>query len=144
MRRTIVALLLLLAAAVVIGGPVTASSDPPGIKYVTARHLDSIEGADIYAAYCQVCHGPRGRGNGPAARRLSTPVPDLSTIGERDGAYNVIHVRLHVSDRHQHVVMPDWDEILYHNYSQQRGYAELAALNLARHIQRLQVVHEPR
>jgi mono/diheme cytochrome c family protein len=144
MRRTVLALLLLLAAAVLVGGPISAASDPPGIKWVTAKRVNSIEGADIYAAYCQVCHGPTGRGNGPAARRLSVPVPDLSTICERDGAFNVVHVRLHVSDRHQHVVMPDWDQILYHNYSQQRGYADLAALNLARHIERLQVVRAQR
>ena len=119
-------------------------SDPPGIKWVTAKKVDGVDGADIYAAYCQACHGPRGRGDGPAAKRLLVPVPDLGTLAERDGAFQPVHVKLHITDRHQHVQMPDWDEILYHNCRQERGHVTLALLNLVRHIEKLQVAHASR
>lgn len=144
MRRIVFALTLLLAVAFVLGGAITAASDPPGIKWIPAKKVHGFDGAEIYATYCQACHGPRGRGNGPAARRLSVPVPDLCTFAERDGAFNPVHVKLHITDRHQHVQMPDWDEILYHNYGQQRGYVDLASLNLVRHLEKLQLTHASR
>jgi mono/diheme cytochrome c family protein len=35
-------------------------------------------GADLYAQRCADCHGPRGRGDGPAAKDLQPPPPDLT------------------------------------------------------------------
>jgi mono/diheme cytochrome c family protein len=52
------------------GGPGLAASAHPG--------------AAIYARQCQSCHGPRGRGDGPAARKANMDVPDL-TDGETAG-----------------------------------------------------------
>lgn len=34
-------------------------------------------GAAVFAARCATCHGPEGRGDGPAAAGLVPPVPDL-------------------------------------------------------------------
>jgi mono/diheme cytochrome c family protein len=34
----------------------------------------------MYAAYCAVCHGDKGKGDGPAALGLSTSPGDLTTI----------------------------------------------------------------
>jgi len=35
-------------------------------------------GAQVFAAYCAVCHGPAGKGDGPAAAALVPPPPDLT------------------------------------------------------------------
>lgn len=35
-------------------------------------------GKTVYAAECADCHGDRGAGDGPGARDLKSPVPDLS------------------------------------------------------------------
>src|SRR5688572_4498784 len=35
-------------------------------------------GKALYAAECLDCHGSRGAGDGPGARDLKSPVPDLS------------------------------------------------------------------
>jgi len=43
-------------------------------------------GETIFAGACQPCHGPAGRGDGPAARRLLIPAEDLSAI-RADRAY---------------------------------------------------------
>lgn len=37
-------------------------------------------GKALYEAHCQVCHGPTGRGDGPAAKSLQDPMDDLSTL----------------------------------------------------------------
>jgi mono/diheme cytochrome c family protein len=34
-------------------------------------------GQRLYAEHCGACHGPAGRGNGPAMPPLSHPAPDL-------------------------------------------------------------------
>lgn len=37
------------------------------------------QGQAVYEDQCQSCHGPEGKGDGPAARFLSPPPRDLST-----------------------------------------------------------------
>jgi high-affinity iron transporter len=49
----------------------TASSTPVSEVAVT-------DGAELYRNYCAVCHGAKGRGDGPAASSLDPPPPDLT------------------------------------------------------------------
>ena len=129
----------LFVAVILACGPLAAAgSDPPGIKWVSAKHVDSLDGRVLYDAYCAACHGPTGRGNGPAARYLSVPVPDLSTLAVRDGEFKPGHVQFHISDqRAVGEVMPYWNQILRRNFNSDASF--LAARNLARHIERMQV-----
>lgn len=39
----------------------------------------SDPGRSTYVAKCQACHGPEGKGDGPAARALPKPPPDFTT-----------------------------------------------------------------
>ena len=41
------------------------------------------KGRRLYVQYCVSCHGPSGKGDGPAASRFQEPPPDLTTISER-------------------------------------------------------------
>jgi len=45
-------------------------------------------GRQLYAERgCTVCHGPNGRGDGPAAKRLDTPPRDLADVRDyRNGS----------------------------------------------------------
>jgi mono/diheme cytochrome c family protein/Tol biopolymer transport system component len=36
-----------------------------------------LTGQQLYRSYCATCHGTSGRGDGPAAQSLDTPLPDL-------------------------------------------------------------------
>lgn len=108
------------------------------IEYVPARPLISPDGATIYQGYCASCHGTTGRGNGPAARLLDAPVPDLTLISMRDGTFRTLHVQAHITDVDMHEHMPDWLSILggvNNRYFPER----LLVYNLARHIESLQV-----
>ena len=40
-------------------------------------------GQEIYQQFCAACHGVDAKGNGPAASRLKTPPPDLTTLAKR-------------------------------------------------------------
>ena len=50
------------------------SSAPSGSAAVAPSH----PGASVYVRQCQNCHGPRGRGDGAAARKANMDVPDLT------------------------------------------------------------------
>ncbi|MCU0255901.1 MAG: cytochrome c [Vicinamibacterales bacterium] len=139
MRRLVVIAAVLLGVGFLLSGALSAASDPPGIKWVTAKHVSSTDGAVLYDAYCAVCHGPNARGNGRAARHLSVPVPDLATIAERNGDFNALHVQHLILDRHDHVIMPDWQSILKANFGGEQGWVQVCSCNLAKHLQKLQV-----
>lgn len=38
-----------------------------------------VQGGRLYDRHCRTCHGPSGRGNGPAAKTLSTPPAHLGS-----------------------------------------------------------------
>jgi mono/diheme cytochrome c family protein len=47
--------------------------------------IASMEGKDLFKAYCASCHGLDGKGKGPAAPALKEPLPDLTTFVKRNG-----------------------------------------------------------
>jgi len=51
----------------------------------TVHLIPSLEGADLFHAYCATCHGAAGKGDGPMASVLETPLSDLTTIAKRNG-----------------------------------------------------------
>lgn len=46
--------------------------------------ISSMEGKDLYVAYCASCHGTSGKGDGPVAAVLKGPLADLRTITKRN------------------------------------------------------------
>jgi mono/diheme cytochrome c family protein len=44
-----------------------------------------LDGKSLYNEFCAVCHGPDGKGSGPAASALKTPPTDLTQIARRNG-----------------------------------------------------------
>lgn len=46
--------------------------------------IASMEGKDLYVAYCASCHGLTGKGDGPVSPALKTPMADLRTIAKRN------------------------------------------------------------
>jgi mono/diheme cytochrome c family protein len=43
------------------------------------------DGAALYADYCAACHGPTGKGDGPATAALSSRPADLTALAARNG-----------------------------------------------------------
>jgi hypothetical protein len=50
------------------------------INVVPLTRVSPLSGPKMYAAYCAVCHGDKGKGDGPAALGLNTSPGDLTTI----------------------------------------------------------------
>jgi mono/diheme cytochrome c family protein len=81
MRRTgtIAAALWVVLA---VGSIVSLSVKAAPIDEIPAGYVPS--GSSMYKQYCAACHGPTGRGDGPAAFTLKTPPADLSTLAARN------------------------------------------------------------
>ena len=57
----------------------TTATQPAPDKAATAK------GQITYERYCVSCHGKTARGDGPLARELRVPVPDLTLLAKRSG-----------------------------------------------------------
>ncbi len=77
-------LALLAAAGLTLAVPVLAQP-PAKIKTEPIKPITDVAGAATFNAYCTVCHGVAGKGDGPAAKALAKPPADLTLIAARRG-----------------------------------------------------------
>jgi mono/diheme cytochrome c family protein len=75
--------ILLLSAAVVAVAQQPAPK--PKIKDVPIQQTSPVSGSQMYTTYCAVCHGPDGKGAGPASSALKYPPTDLTTLSQSNG-----------------------------------------------------------
>jgi mono/diheme cytochrome c family protein len=83
-------LMVAVGSVLAAGGPAktrtssqAAQKAPESDKQETL--IRSVDGADLYRAYCASCHGKNGKGDGPVAAALEATVPDLTMIAENNG-----------------------------------------------------------
>jgi len=110
----------------------------------TVHLINSIQGPALYKAYCAVCHGSDGKGNGPMAGSLRVRPTDLTHISARnDGTFPLAKVRRIISGEeplpgaHGTREMPIWGPI----FSQVAWDMDLGSVrvdNLAHYIMDMQ------
>ncbi len=83
MARLRFPMLLVVGLALVVATPLAAAAQQ--IQREPARPTQSMEGVDLFNAYCAVCHGKDGKGRGPAAVALKTSPPDLTVMANAHG-----------------------------------------------------------
>lgn len=54
------------------------------LSITPASAEQDIIGSDQYRRSCIACHGPGGKGDGPAAMVFTTKIPDLTKLAERN------------------------------------------------------------
>lgn len=126
-----------------------AAAQAPGDEFKfkknqkTVHLIPSLEGADLFHAYCATCHGVTGKGNGPIASVLDTPVSDLTTIATRNsGVFPAARVRSIIAGdelvkAHGTREMPIWGPI-FHQIERDRDYGNIRLQNVTRYVESIQ------
>ena len=83
--RTSRGIVLLSALLLSVATLVMGQEAQPTIKKVPITRTSATSGAEMYKEYCAACHGPNGKGDGPAASAFKTPPADLTTLTKRRG-----------------------------------------------------------
>jgi mono/diheme cytochrome c family protein len=78
-------LVLMLAAASLSAPSASQTQTVPTVKREAAPIVRPDSGADMFKAYCASCHGPNGKGDGPAAPAMRTPPTDLTRLAAAHG-----------------------------------------------------------
>jgi Cytochrome C oxidase, cbb3-type, subunit III len=105
--------------------------------------IRSLDGADLFHAYCASCHGADAKGKGPVAAALNTNVPDLTAISKRHGGVFPARwiERVIAGDEamlaHGSREMPIWGPI-FHQVEEDRDFGNIRMHNLAKYLESIQ------
>ena len=134
-----------LVAAALFGVLYSPAQSPKAQQPESGRLIDSIQGPNLYKAYCAVCHGTDAKGQGPMAKELRTAPPDLTRIAARSGGKfpsarmrKVISGEELLSAGHGTREMPIWGPV-FSQVGQDQDLGPVRIDNLARYLESLQV-----
>lgn len=109
-----------------------------------AKLIDSLQGADLFRAYCASCHGSDGKGGGPAAASLKSTPADLTKISANSGGkfpfvkvQEIISGQAPVVVSHGNRQMPVWGPV-FSQVANDQDFGTLRIYNLAKYIETLQ------
>jgi mono/diheme cytochrome c family protein len=126
--------------AILASSAQTQKTQPPE----TTHLIDSVQGPVLYRAYCAVCHGKDGKGEGPMAKSLKVPPPDLRRLATRNGgSFPMARIQRIISGEeprpagHGTREMPIWGPI-FSQIAWDQDLGRVRVNNLARYIEGLQ------
>ncbi|HSM86870.1 MAG TPA: cytochrome c [Candidatus Limnocylindrales bacterium] len=105
--------------------------------------IHSLQGPDLYRAYCASCHGTEAKGDGPVAPALNSKVPDLTMIAKNlGGVFPEEHILNLISGdevvlAHGSREMPVWGPI-FHQVENDRDYGNVRLHNLTEYLRSIQ------
>ena len=66
-------------------GHTLLAQEKPPIRYSQPEQTSPTNGAEMFRAYCAVCHGTDATGGGPAAAALKKAPADLTQLSRKNG-----------------------------------------------------------
>jgi len=130
----IASLLILLVGALLL----PAQENTPKVKTVGATPTSPASGKEMFRAYCASCHGPDGKGNGPAAPALKNKPTDLTLLAKSSGGkFPAMRVMNSIKDGTQAVHgskdMPVWGSV-FADMSHSNGEVQMRMSNLVAYV----------
>jgi mono/diheme cytochrome c family protein len=114
----------------------------PKIRQTPITPTSPTSGAEMFRSYCASCHGPEGKGNGPAAVALKKAPTDLTMLSRKSGGkfpdtavYVAISGQFSVT-AHGSSDMPVWGEVFSRTSSDSES--KLRLTNLTKYIESIQ------
>jgi mono/diheme cytochrome c family protein len=135
--------LLTLVAAAALTFSLSAAEDKPKIKQVPPQMTSPSSGAEMFKAYCAVCHGANAKGNGPAAPALKKQPADLTRLSaDNKGKFPSLQVFNSITGdnmmpSHGSVDMPIWGDV-FRTMSRDEGARQMRLHNLTKYIESIQ------
>lgn len=114
------------------------------IKPIAVKQTSPASGHQMYTAYCAVCHGKDGKGNGPAAEALKVQPADLTILARKNGnRYPSDRVRTAIEGdvrlpAHGSKEMPAWGALFWRMSQGHSSEVQLRMSNLNKHIESMQ------
>ncbi|MBZ5694918.1 MAG: cytochrome c [Acidobacteriia bacterium] len=135
--------LLTFASAGALGAQSQTAPKPATQPDQSTPLIRSLEGPDLFRAYCASCHGVDAKGNGPAARDLKAKVANLTVLSKNNkGKFPEARVRKVVMGDdivagHGSREMPVWGPIFHQiEWDVDRGNVRLD--NLVKYLESIQ------
>ena len=141
-RQTMVLLATLLCSTVVVG--MAQDQQPKKIAKAPVKPTAADSGEAMYKSYCAACHGPSGKGDGPAASALKTAPPDLTTLSKRNnGQFPEMHVEAVLRSgpsvpAHGSADMPTWGPLFSAVSTRDPGIVQLRIMNVTKYLESMQ------
>ncbi len=136
-------LICAIAVTLVAFADVTVHAQTKQVKVENAKSASTFKGDDLYRQFCAVCHGPDGKGNGPAASALKVRATDLTQLTrQNNGKFPALHVKniltgVDAVAAHGNVQMPTWGDT-FKSISANGTSGAMRIDALAEYLQRIQ------
>jgi len=125
-------------------GSATLMLNAQKVKKTTIAPTSASSGQQMYSEYCAVCHGPDGKGKGPAASAMKAAPADLTTLAIQNGGkfpdnkvYSAIRGDMDLP-AHGSKDMPVWGSVFNDMAHGNAAEVQLRISNLTHYIDTLQ------
>jgi mono/diheme cytochrome c family protein len=132
-------------ACIVVSGASQQNQSAPKTAEQFTPLIRSVEGPDLFRAYCAPCHGVDGKGAGPAASALRAKPPDLTLLARNNrGQFPKVRVRQmimgdQVVAAHGSREMPIWGPI-FHQVEEDVDRGNVRLENLVNYLESMQTI----
>lgn len=138
-------LVFVITLSLVLAGFAALAEQPkPVVKQVPPSKTSAANGAEMFKAYCAVCHGQDGKGGGPAVAALKSSPGDLTLLTKRNGGkfpelrvFNAIRGEVGIA-AHGSQDMPIWGQVFQDMSRNDSAQTPLRIRNLTKFVESFQ------
>lgn len=142
-KKVLQLVLVLVIIGVVLPGVGKQIQTAPNVEQQSPPLIRSVEGPDLFRAYCTPCHGSDAKGAGPAAPALKAKVPDLTLLASNNrGEFPATRVRQTImGDKvvaaHGSREMPIWGPV-FHQVEADMDWGNVRLSSLVKYLESIQ------